>query len=57
MLIGLRLIIEKLLFACNGILFNHELLRGLLREDYKAVSRIALGIEDKIYLGNLDTKK
>ena len=49
------------LFACNGILFNHESpVRGetfVTRKITRAVSRIALGIEDKIYLGNLDAKR
>jgi GDPmannose 4,6-dehydratase len=45
------------MFACNGILFNHESpLRGetfVTRKITRAVSRIALGIQDKLYLGNL----
>ena len=49
------------LFACNGILFNHESpVRGetfVTRKITRAVSRIALGIEDKIFLGNLDAKR
>ncbi len=49
------------IFACNGILFNHESpLRGetfVTRKITRAVSRIALGLQDKFYLGNLDAKR
>ena len=49
------------LFACNGIMFNHESpLRGetfVTRKITRAVSKIALGLQDKIYLGNLDSKR
>ena len=49
------------LFASNGILFNHESpVRGetfVTRKITRAVSRIALGIQDKFYLGNLDAKR
>jgi GDPmannose 4,6-dehydratase len=49
------------LFACNGILFNHESpLRGetfVTRKITRAVARIHLGIQDKLYLGNLDAKR
>ena len=49
------------LFACNGILFNHESpLRGetfVTRKITRAVSKIALGLQDKIHLGNLDAKR
>ena len=49
------------MFACNGILFNHESpLRGetfVTRKITRAVSEIALGIKDKFYLGNLDAKR
>ena len=49
------------LFACNGILFNHESpIRGetfVTRKITRAVSRIALGLQDKFYLGNLDSKR
>ena len=49
------------LFACNGILFNHESpIRGetfVTRKITRAVSKIALGLQDKIYLGNLDSKR
>lgn len=46
------------LFACNGILFNHESpLRGetfVSRKITRAAARIALGLQDILYLGNLD---
>jgi len=49
------------LFACNGILFNHESpIRGetfVTRKITRATSRIALGLQDKFYLGNLDSKR
>jgi GDPmannose 4,6-dehydratase len=49
------------LFACNGILFNHESpLRGetfVTRKITRAVSKIALGLQDKFHLGNLDAKR
>jgi len=49
------------MFACNGILFNHESpLRGetfVTRKITRGVARIALGLQDKIYLGNLDAKR
>jgi GDPmannose 4,6-dehydratase len=49
------------IFACNGILFNHESpLRGetfVTRKITRATSRIALGLQDKFYLGNLDAKR
>jgi GDPmannose 4,6-dehydratase len=49
------------MFACNGILFNHESpLRGetfVSRKITRAVSRIALGLQDKLYLGNLDAQR
>mgnify|MGYP001453843007 CR=1 FL=1 len=49
------------IFACNGILFNHESpIRGetfVTRKITRAVSRIALGLQDKLYLGNLDAKR
>jgi GDPmannose 4,6-dehydratase len=48
-------------FACNGILFNHESpIRGetfVTRKITRATSRIALGIQDKFYLGNLDAQR
>lgn len=47
------------MYACNGILFNHESpLRGetfVTRKITRAVSRIGLGLQDKVYLGNLDS--
>src|SRR6186713_2922526 len=49
------------MFACNGILFNHESpLRGetfVTRKITRAVARIAMGMQDKIYMGNLDAKR
>ena len=49
------------LYASNGILFNHESpIRGetfVTRKITRAVSRIALGLQDKFYLGNLDSKR
>lgn len=49
------------IFACNGILFNHESpIRGetfVTRKITRAVARIALGLQDKIYLGNLSAKR
>ena len=49
------------LYACNGILFNHESpIRGetfVTRKITRAVSKIALGLQDKLYLGNLDAKR
>ncbi len=49
------------MFACNGILFNHESpLRGetfVTRKITRAASRIALGLQDRLYLGNLDAKR
>lgn len=49
------------MYACNGILFNHESpLRGetfVTRKITRAVARIHLGVQDKLYLGNLDAKR
>ena len=49
------------MYACNGILFNHESpLRGetfVTRKITRATSRIALGLQDKFYLGNLDAQR
>lgn len=49
------------MYACNGILFNHESpLRGetfVTRKITRAVARIKLGMQKKIYLGNLDAKR
>ncbi|MGM0934488.1 MAG: GDP-mannose 4,6-dehydratase [Bacteroidota bacterium] len=48
-------------YACNGILFNHESpIRGetfVTRKITRATSRIALGLQDKFYLGNLDAQR
>ncbi len=48
-------------FCCNGILFNHESpLRGetfVTRKITRAATRIKLGLQDKLYLGNLDAKR
>ena len=48
------------MFACNGILFNHESpLRGetfVIRKITRGVAKIALGMQDKLYLGNLDAQ-
>jgi len=47
------------LYACNGILFNHESpIRGetfVTRKITRALARIKLGLQDKLYLGNLDS--
>lgn len=49
------------MFACNGILFNHESpVRGetfVTRKITRAVAKIALGLQDILYLGNLDAKR
>ncbi|MEO9884435.1 MAG: GDP-mannose 4,6-dehydratase [Balneola sp.] len=49
------------MFACNGILFNHESpLRGetfVTRKITRAASKIALGLQDKMYIGNMDAKR
>jgi GDPmannose 4,6-dehydratase len=49
------------MFACNGILFNHESpVRGetfVTRKITRAASKIALGLQDRLYLGNLDAKR
>ena len=49
------------MYACNGILFNHESpLRGetfVTRKITRALSRIKLGLQDCLYLGNLDAKR
>ncbi len=49
------------MYACNGILFNHESpLRGetfVTRKITRAVAKISLGLQDKIFLGNLDAKR
>jgi GDPmannose 4,6-dehydratase len=49
------------MYACNGILFNHESpLRGetfVTRKITRALARIKLGLQDTLYLGNLDAKR
>lgn len=49
------------MYACNGILFNHESpLRGetfVTRKITRAVARIKLGLQQKLYLGNLNAKR
>jgi GDPmannose 4,6-dehydratase len=49
------------MFACNGILFNHESpLRGetfVTRKITRAVAQMALGMQDCLYIGNLDAKR
>lgn len=49
------------LFACNGILFNHESERRgetfVTRKITRAAARIKLGMQEKLYLGNLDAKR
>ncbi len=49
------------IYACNGILFNHESpLRGetfVTRKITRAVSKIALGLQENLYLGNLNAKR
>jgi len=49
------------MYACNGILFNHESpIRGetfVTRKITRAASKIALGLQDKLYLGNLNSKR
>ena len=49
------------MFACNGILFNHESPRRgetfVTRKITRATARIALGLQEKFYLGNLDAKR
>ena len=49
------------MFACSGILFNHESPRRgetfVTRKITKAAARIKLGLQDKLYLGNLDAKR
>ena len=49
------------MFACNGILFNHESpLRGetfVTRKITRAVAKIALGLQDCFYLGNMNSKR
>jgi len=49
------------MFACNGILFNHESPRRgetfVTRKITRAAARIKLGLQDTLYLGNLDAKR
>ena len=49
------------LFACNGILFNHESPRRgetfVTRKITRSASRIMLGLQEKLYLGNLDARR
>ena len=49
------------MYACNGILFNHESpIRGetfVTRKITRATAKIALGLQDKVYLGNLDAQR
>lgn len=49
------------LFACNGVLFNHESPRRgetfVTRKITRAATRIKLGLQDAVYLGNLDAKR
>lgn len=49
------------IFACNGILFNHESpIRGetfVTRKITRAAAKISLGLQDKLYLGNLDASR
>src|SRR3979490_308541 len=49
------------MYACNGILFNHESpLRGetfVTRKITRGVARLVLGLQQKLYMGNLDAKR
>src|SRR5882757_9986930 len=49
------------MFACNGILFNHESPRRgetfVTRKITRAATRIKLGLQDKVFLGNLEAKR
>ncbi|MCP5299936.1 MAG: GDP-mannose 4,6-dehydratase [Chromatiaceae bacterium] len=49
------------IYACNGILFNHESpIRGetfVTRKITRALARIKLGLQDKVYLGNMNSKR
>ncbi|HPG73112.1 MAG TPA: GDP-mannose 4,6-dehydratase, partial [Bacteroidales bacterium] len=49
------------MFACNGILFNHESpIRGetfVTRKITRAAARIAMGLQDRLFLGNLDSQR
>lgn len=49
------------IFACNGILFNHESpIRGetfVTRKITRAAARVSLGLQEKLYIGNLDSER
>jgi len=49
------------MYACNGILFNHESpIRGetfVTRKITRAVARIKMGLQDKLYMGNIDARR
>lgn len=49
------------MYACNGILFNHESPRRgetfVTRKITRAVARISLGLQDRLYMGNIDAKR
>ena len=49
------------MYACNGILFNHESpIRGetfVTRKVTRAAARISLGLQEKLYMGNIDSKR
>ena len=49
------------MYACNGILFNHESpIRGetfISRKITRAMARISMGLQDKLYIGNLDARR
>jgi GDP-mannose 4,6-dehydratase len=49
------------MFACNGILFNHESERRgetfVSRKITRAATRIKLGLQEKLYMGNLDARR
>ncbi|MFK7846886.1 MAG: GDP-mannose 4,6-dehydratase [Rhodothermales bacterium] len=49
------------MYACNGILFNHESPRRgetfVTRKITRAAARISIGLQDKLFLGNLDAKR
>ena len=49
------------MYACNGVLFNHESSRRgetfVTRKITRALARIKVGLQDKLYLGNLDAKR
>jgi GDPmannose 4,6-dehydratase len=49
------------MYACNGILFNHESpIRGetfVTRKVTRAAARIRLGLQDKLYMGNIDSRR